>query len=132
MIGLKTVIRTRDFETSVSFYTQLLNLEMIEDYKDEDGVKGVILQIGKSNNAFIEISEIVKTNMNFQSSFAQKVKSDKVSLQIETSDIKSWSSKLKDKCEFKGPVLKPWGYYYLYLRDPDGIQIIIYQKVNNR
>ena len=128
MISLKTVIRTKNFDLSTSFYTQILNLNIIEEYNDGDGAKGIILSIGQGNNGLIEISEILAINKSFQSNFNEEVKSDKISLQIKTDDIEFWSLNLKNRYEFTGPILKPWGASYLYLRDPDGIQIIFYQE----
>lgn len=130
MISLKTVIRTKDYDVSKLFYTQILNLNIIEEYNDCNGVKGIILSIDKGNNGLIEISEILEVNESFQSNFNEEVKSDKISLQIKTDDIEFWSLNLKSRYEFTGPILKPWGAYYLYLRDPDGIQIVFYQEAS--
>ena len=60
LLSLKTVIRTKDFQASKKFYTQILNLEIVEEYDEENGSRGVIMRFGEeSNNAFFEISEIL-------------------------------------------------------------------------
>ncbi len=102
MISLKTVIRTKNFNASKSFYTQILNLDIREEYNDLNGVKGIILSMGEGNNGFIEISEILEGSESFQSHFKAEVESDKISLQIKTDDIEFWSSNLKNRYQFTG------------------------------
>lgn len=129
LLSLKTVIRTRDFEASKTFYTQILNLEIVEEYDDEDGSKGVIVRVGSErSNAFIEISEIKKEHRYFQEAFDEDIENDKTGIQIATHTIDYWANKLQGKWNARGPVLRPWGSRYLYLRDPDELQIIIYQE----
>ncbi|MDC8004869.1 VOC family protein [Aureisphaera galaxeae] len=129
-LSSKTVIRTRDFNASKSFYMEVLQMELYESYDDGDGSKGVILRIGDENStALLEISEIMDYNEYHQDAFDKKLDSDKMGLQIRTDDVQYWADRLKEKrWSARGPVLRPWGSYYLYLRDPDGLQIIIYQE----
>ncbi|MEW7278673.1 VOC family protein [Aquimarina sp. 2201CG1-2-11] len=125
----KTVIRTKNFTASVDFYTQLLKLTLIENYNDGDGSQGAILRLGpEDSNAFIEISEIDKTHSYYQEPFGEELQNDKIDIQLKTNDVTYWENRLEGKCKMRGPVLRPWGSYYLYIRDPDGLQIIIYQE----
>ena len=39
-----------------------------------------------------------------------------------------WEKRLKGKWETRGSILRPWGSYYFYLKDPDGLQVLIYQE----
>ncbi len=129
MISLKTVIRTKNLKVSKAFYTEILNLAILEEYNDGDGSKGCIMRIGDPNsNAFIELSEIDKDHYYYQEAFSENVQSDKLDLQIKTNNVEYWATLLKEKWEARGPVLRPWGSQYLYLSDPDGLQIIIYQE----
>lgn len=129
LLSLKTVIRTRDFEASKKFYTQILNLEIVEEYDDGNGSKGVIVRFGPDgSNAFFEISEITTDHEYYQEAFSKNVDSDKTDIQLRTNNVEYWAAKLKEKWNARGPVLRPWGSYYLYLKDPDGLQIIIYQE----
>ncbi|MBL4905665.1 MAG: VOC family protein [Flavobacteriaceae bacterium] len=128
-MSLKTVIRTKDFTACKKFYTQVLQLEIVEEYDDGDGSKGVILRFGdKNSNAFLEISEIKHQNSYHQKAFDNNFENDKAGIQIETTDISYWSNHLQEFWEARGPIQRPWGSKYLYLRDPDGLQIIIYQE----
>jgi len=129
LLSLKTVIRTKDLNASRIFYTQILNLEVVQEYNDGDGSKGIILQFGSENsNAFFEISEIKNVHNYHQEAFDKEFENDKVDIQLRTLNIAYWANHLKEKWPSRGPVLRPWGSYYLYLRDPDGLQIIIYQE----
>jgi len=126
---VKTVIRTKDFKVSKKFYSEILGLKIVEEYNGEKGVQGCILRIGKSNSSsFIEISAINSDHYYFDSSFDKNIENDKIDLQIKTNSIDYWTNYLKGKWKARGPVDRPWGSRYLYLRDPDGLQIIIYQE----
>ena len=125
--SLKTVIRTKDFLASKKFYHKILNLNIVEEYDDGDGSKGCILGFTKdSNNAFIEISEIKPSHSYYQEAFSKALDHDKIDIQIKTDSIDYWAERLRPVCEIRGPVKRPWGAYYLYLRDPDGLQLSSY------
>lgn len=129
LLSLKTVIRTKNFEASRIFYTQVLNLEIIEEYDDGNGSKGLIVRFGREgSNAFLEISEIAHNHSYYQEAFSEYFENDKTDLQLRTDNVKYWAALLKEKWDARGPILRPWGSYYLYFRDPDGLQIIIYQE----
>ncbi|TAI47592.1 VOC family protein [Flagellimonas allohymeniacidonis] len=129
LLSLKTVIRTKNFEASKTFYTQILSLEIAEEYNDGNGSKGVILRLGpQGSNAFLEISEITQDHSYYQKAFSESFENDKADIQLRTEDVNYWAGLLHEKWRARGPVLRPWGSHYLYLRDPDGLQIIIYQE----
>ncbi len=131
LLSLKTVIRTKDFIAAKEFYTKILNLEIVEKYNDGDGSRGIILRYGKENsNAFFEISEISPEHYYYQEPFDNPLENDKIDIQLRTDNIQYWATHLKENWTARGPVLRPWGSQYLYLRDPDGLQIIIYQEKN--
>jgi catechol 2,3-dioxygenase-like lactoylglutathione lyase family enzyme len=129
LLSLKTVIRTQDFKASKDFYTRIFKLEPVEEY-EEKGARGCIMRFGtEPNNAFIEISEIDHDDDYFHPSFAVESTTDKVDMQIRTDDVDYWAKRLKENnWPARGPVLRPWGFRYLYLRDPDNLQIIIYEE----
>jgi len=119
-ISLKTTIRTKNFESSKMFYSTVLQLKIVEEYDDKNGSQGCILRIGsEESNAFVEISEI-EAKHDFLN--------DKIDLQIKTNSILYWAERLQKLWKVSGPIDRPWGSQYLYLRDPDGLQIIIYQE----
>jgi catechol 2,3-dioxygenase-like lactoylglutathione lyase family enzyme len=129
LISLKTVIRTRDFSTSKHFYSEILQLRMDEEYDDGNGSKGIIFRIGSENsNALIEVSEISQDHDYYQPGFDNSFLDNKASIQIRTDNIDYWAKRLHEKWQARGPILRPWGSQYLYVEDPDGLQIIIYQE----
>ena len=102
---------------------------IVEEYNDDIGSRGVILRLGEEgSNTFIEISEIKEYHDYYQKPFDAAFNDDKSSIQIRTNNIFHWASILKESWEARGPILRPWGSQYLYLRDPDGLQIIMYQE----
>ena len=129
LLCLKTVIRTRNFEASKRFYTQVLNLEIAEEYDDGNGCRGVIMRFGpEGSNAFLEISEITEVHPYYQGAFGEDFENDKADIKLKTDNVDYWAALLHEKWKARGPVPRPWGSSYLYLRDPDGLQIIIYQE----
>ena len=58
----------------------------------------------------------------------KNIENDKTDIQLRTDNVEYWATRLKEKWNARGPVLRPWGSHYLYLRDPDGLHIIIYQE----
>lgn len=129
LLSLKTVIRTKDINASKAFYTQILNLDIIEEYDDGNGSRGLIVRFGQEDsNAFFEISQIKDDHNYYQEAFNKSIENDKIDIQLRTDNVEYWAARLKEKWSVRGPILRPWGSYYLYLRDPDGLQIIIYQE----
>lgn len=124
--SLKTVIRVKDYTASYSFYKNLLRLDIQEEYDDGNGSKGCIFIV--NDNALIEISEILPNHSYYETQFDSDFSGNKIGIQIRTNNIQFWAEHLKDQWEIRGPVRRPWGSFYLYLRDPDSIQIIIYQE----
>jgi len=128
LLASKTIIRSHNFEASKYFYTSLLELRIVEAWNDPD-LSRCILQIGgKRGTSFIEIQAIGKNNTLYDSAFDEHFVNDKMDLQILTNDVDYWANKLKGKISIRGPVDRPWGSKYSYLRDPDYLQVIIYQE----
>ena len=130
--SVKTTIRTKNYEASKEFYHTFLKLSIVEEYDSEKGVRGCILSLGGiDTSSFIEISEIASAHDYFQNCFQDKFNNDKIDLQIKTDDIDYWTERLSGFIKVRGPINRPWGSKYLYIRDPDGLQIIIYQEFKN-
>jgi catechol 2,3-dioxygenase-like lactoylglutathione lyase family enzyme len=126
--SIKTVIRTKDFATSVHFYKELLKFEVVEEYDDNNGSKGCILSLADNRSAMIEISEILPHHDYYDPIFDETFSSYKAGMQFKTANVQKWKEELSGKWTTRGPILRPWGASYLYLEDPDGLPIIIYQE----
>ncbi len=117
MTGLKTRIETRFFQESIAFYSKHLGMTVLESW-DENGDKGVILGLGSSaeGEAFLELA-YVETRTTFAG----------ISLQFRVHDLDVFVDRLRGHLEFQGPEERPWGSKYLYLQDPTGVQVILYE-----
>ncbi len=127
LLSIKTTIRVKNIQVSKSFYTEVLKMEIVEEYGSDS--LGCIIRVGgETGNALIELSQIPEDHYYFDEAYQKNVVNDKIDLQIKTDNVDAWVQSLKGIWEARGPVDRPWGSKYLYLRDPDGIQIIIYQE----
>ncbi len=117
MTGLKTRIETPFLQESITFYTQHVGMEVLESWGDS-GNKGVILGLRSSvqSEAFLELA-YVKTDKTYEG----------LSLQFRVRDLGVVVERLRDHVTFRGPTPRPWGSTYLYLEDPTGVQVILYQ-----
>ena len=117
MTGLKTRIETPFFQESIAFYSEHLGMTVLDTW-DDNGDKGVILGLGASaqGEAFLELG-YVETAKTYEG----------LSLQFRVHDLGVIVDKLSGHVEFRGPVERPWGSKYLYLQDPTGIQVIVYE-----
>jgi len=123
---LKFTIRTRDFSKATWFYHEVLCLSEVETW-DEATDRGAIFSLGEGG--LIEVSEIRANSEAFRSEFLDPMKSEKVDVQLRTPDIEPWAKRLDALgWKFEGPVDRPWGARYLYLNDPDGVRIILYDE----
>ncbi len=117
LTGLKTRIETPLLQACRAFYTKHLGMKVLDSW-DENGDKGVILGLGSSaqGEAYLEIA-YVETPTSYQG----------ISLQFRVRNLDAVANKLRGQLEFRGPEQRPWGSRYLYLQDPAGIQIILYE-----
>lgn len=49
-------------------------------------------------------------------------------LQFRVADVDAFTAGLKGKWPCEGPKDRPWGARYLYLRDPNGVAIVVYDS----
>ena len=117
MTGLKTRIETPFFQESIAFYTEHLGMTVLESW-DENGDKGVILGLGSSaqGEAFLELL-CVETPKTYEG----------ISLEFRVRDLVVVAERLRGLLEFRGPEERPWGSTYLYLEDPSGVRVILYE-----
>ncbi|MDF2179766.1 VOC family protein [Aliiglaciecola sp. CAU 1673] len=115
--GMKTRIETPFFEESLAFYTDYIGLSVLESW-DEKGDRGVILGISKTPQAeaFLEIAATPSVPI-YQG----------LSLQFRSKDLQGFVEKFANTISFTGPTKRPWGSTYLYLTDPSGIRVILYE-----
>jgi catechol 2,3-dioxygenase-like lactoylglutathione lyase family enzyme len=114
--ALKTKITTSRFEDSRHFYVDCLGMKVVREWREENDV-GCVLALGNGEGAaFLEICEAPQPE-----SFAG------VSLQFRTDDLAAFQEALPAATAARGPVKRPWGSTYLYLTDPNGISVIVFE-----
>lgn len=114
-LGLKTKIVTPRYGETIAFYERIIGLRHVEEW-DEPGDKGCILAIsGAGGEAFLEI-------------YSGQAETDwaSLSLQFRVEQVDAVVAALPRDVRYSGPTDRPWGSRYLYLADPNGIQVILF------
>ena len=114
--SLKTKISTPRYRETRAFYEAVFAMTVVEEWS-EPGDIGVILAFpGGRQEALLEIYETEE-----QKSW------DGLSLQLKVDSVADFVATLPEDVKFEGPTDRPWGATYLYLRDPNNIQVIVYE-----
>lgn len=119
LLSIKTKIWTTNVDATKSFYQQLFDLVVVEEWDDPDDT-GVILSPSKDDlSALLEIY------------FGEEKRAHSgLSLQFRVNDLAVFENKLiaLGDIDYRGPVERPWGSEYIYLTDPNNIDVIVYAK----
>jgi len=114
--SLKTKISTSKINETRAFYESVFDMRVVEEWDSHDD-NGVILSFENGKDeAYLEIYDTSKTH-----DFAG------LSLQFKVDDVKAFARKLPDNLDYEGPKSRPWGSTYLYLEDPAGVLVIVYE-----
>lgn len=111
--GLKVRIDTNEFDAMDAFYRSVLALP-VDDAWNEEGDRGVIFRL--ADGGLIELGDVA--NAPDPAGF---------SIQIEVRDVAAEQARIGASWPTEGPTPRPWGLTYLYLTDPNGVDIILYQ-----
>lgn len=123
---LKMIVCCRDLRESRRFYTEVLGLTVVEEWDQTEG-KGCIVAVG---DALLELCQVPETWQGFDPAYEEPVANDKVALQMKTPSVADWVDRLRGRWPFDPPVDRPWGHRYLYLRDPDGLRVGLYEVID--
>ncbi len=114
--ALKTKISTSNYRETRSFYERVFRMTVAEEW-DQPGDLGVILALpGGRQEAFLEVYHVDEPH-GFEG----------LSLQFRVDSLDGFLADLPKDVHYEGPTPRPWGSTYLYLRDPNDIQIIVYE-----
>ena len=114
--SLKTKISTPRLAETQAFYRTVFGMTVAEEWEEPDD-KGVILALRDGREeAFLEIYD-TETVHDFSG----------LSLQFKTTSMDQFVEELPADISYEGPKPRPWGSTYLYMTDPNGIQIIVYE-----
>lgn len=116
MPTLKTKITTPHLNATKTFFESVLGLVVVEEW-DEPNDRGVILEFESgSREALLEIYDGEATQ-DFSG----------LSLQFRVRSVDEVLNGLPEGIAYEGPTKRPWGSTYVYLEDPNGIQVIVYE-----
>ena len=115
--GLKVRIETAKFEECLRFYGDILGLAILEEWHHRDD-RGVIFGFDSNleSKGFLELGYT-----------EHKKEYSGLSLQIRVHSITLTVQQISGVVEFEGPTERPWGSKYLYLSDPAGVSVILYE-----
>lgn len=114
--ALKTKIITPLFGETRDFYVSYLGMHVVEEWREENDVGYILAFPGGRREALLEVYQ-GPTAAGFAA----------LSLQFRTDDLEGFRALLPNGIEVRGPVERPWGSTYLYLTDPNGISVIVYE-----
>ncbi len=112
---LKTKIITPKLEATRSFFMTCLGMRVVEEWHEGNDVGCILALSGDRSEAMLELYEGPQSD-----SFTG------LSLQFRTDDLLAFRQRLAPSIECSGPTVRPWGSSYLYLTDPNGISVIVY------
>ena len=114
--SLKSKIITSKLDETRDFYQSLLGLEIAEEWNEPGDVGCILAFPDGKREAFLEI--YLGNQAPDYSGF---------SLQFRTADLAGFRDSLPDDVPVRGPTVRPWGSTYLYLTDPNGVAIVIFE-----
>jgi predicted enzyme related to lactoylglutathione lyase len=112
VLSSRVILRPVDLERSLRFYGDALGLHVYREY-GSGASRGVVFFIG---GGYLEVT-----------GQAPPVAVDKVSLWLQVRDLKATSTQLVDAGVeiVEPPERKPWGLDEMWIRDPDGVSIVV-------
>ena len=124
VLELRVALTARDYERLVRFYCDGLGLESSQTWPEEQG-RAVILEMGQ---ATLEVFDEKQANTVDQLEVGRRV-SGQVRFALRVPDVEAAMQRLlANGAELVHPPVKtPWGDTNVRLRDPDGMQVTLFQ-----
>lgn len=115
-LALKTKISTTRLDEMRAFYQRVFGLVVAEEWDDPDD-RGVILAFPDgADEAFLELWAVREVEHR-----------GGTSLQFRVPDLGAFLDQLPPDIPYEGPKPRPWGSTYLYLCDPEGLPLVVYE-----
>src|SRR5262245_18819308 len=124
---LRVALTVSDFERSVKFYCEGLGIEPAAIWNN-DGGRALMLNMG---DATLEVFDERQAEVIDQLEAGKRV-SGQVRFALQVPDLKSALERLlaHGATLVHPPVVTPWGDHNVRLQDPDGMQITLFQVVD--
>ncbi len=120
-----TTIAVKDLEKSIKFYTEIIKLKEVMKFSPQKGINIVFLK--DENNGKIELIESEQKKISGAGGAASFV-----SIGFAIDDLNETMEMLhKKNIEIiRGPIQTPGGEKFLFIKDPDGVEIELIQGFN--
>jgi catechol 2,3-dioxygenase-like lactoylglutathione lyase family enzyme len=121
---LRVAFTARDYERLVRFYCDGLGLEPAQLWPSDQG-RAVILDMGQ---ATLEIFDETQANTIDQIEAGRRL-SGQIRFALKVPDLKAAMERLLSKGAtlVHPPVVTPWGDHNVRLQDPEGMQVTLFQ-----
>ncbi len=114
LTGLKVRLQAADLAATTFFFRDVLGLEVVDRWSGADD-SGIVFGLGGvAGSAFLEFGQVASPD------------NGAASVQLRVDDMAGFLARLGDRWAVDGPHERPWGSVYSYLRDPNGVQVIVY------
>lgn len=121
---LRVALTTSDYERLVKFYSDGLGLDPAQLWTNDHG-QALILEMGQ---ATLEIFDEAHAETVDQIEVGRRV-SGPIRFALRVPDLQAAMDRLlaKGAIMLHPPVVTPWGHHNVRLQDPDGLQITLFQ-----
>ena len=125
---LRVALTTGDYERLVKFYCDGLGIEPAQLWNNGQG-QAMILDMGR---ATLEIFDEIQAQTIDQIEAGKRL-SGQVRLAIQVPDLDAAIERLvaHGAIVVHPPIITPWGDYNVRLQDPDGMQVTLFQAMEN-
>lgn len=127
VMELRVALTTGDYARLVQFYCDGLGLEPAQLWTNEHG-RALILDMGR---ATLEILDEGHANVVDQIEAGTRV-SGAIRFALQVPDLEAAMQRLiaKGATVVHEPIVTPWGHHNVRLQDPDGMQITLFQVLD--
>lgn len=124
---LRVALTTSDYERLVKFYSQGLGIEPTAIWNN-DGGRALILDMGR---ATLELFDEAQAQAIDQIEAGRRI-SGQIRFALQVPDLKTAMERLlaHGATLVHPPVMTPWGDYNVRLQDPDGLQVTLFQVMD--
>jgi catechol 2,3-dioxygenase-like lactoylglutathione lyase family enzyme len=114
------IFRAKDYEASVAFYRDGLELPIVDSWDRGPAEKGTLFQAG---SGIIEVLALAPG-----AEYAP-LQAGELAYQVE--DVDEWYRRIREKgLPIRGELAdKPWGHRTFSLTDPDGMKVILFSII---